>query len=88
MGAAGQEIWAYRRLPRETGLPAGVELGPAAGTTPQLAFLRWTDATGWQVAETPQDASGAVYRGPDPNRGSARITPGGGGLLVGRGAAA
>ncbi len=87
MGAAGDEIWAYRRLPRETGLPAGVELGPAAGTAQQLAFLRWTDATGWQVAETPQDAAGATYRGPDPNRSSARITPGGGGLLVGRGSA-
>ncbi len=75
MGAAGDEIWAYRGLPRETGLPAGVEFGPAAGSAPQLAFLRYTDATGWQVVETRSDASGATSRGPTPTaarRGSPR----------------
>ena len=51
---------------------------------PQLAFLRYTDATGWQVFETPVDEHGNPYRGPVPNRLSARITPRGGGVLVGR----
>src|SRR6478609_7560978 len=64
MGAAGAETWAYRVLPAELG--------------GRLAFLRHTDASGWQVAET-VDAQ-------EPNRASPRITPGGGGLLVTRGA--
>src|SRR4051794_36025607 len=63
MGAAGAETWAYRVLPAELG--------------GRLAFLRHTDATGWQVADT-VDAQ-------EPNRSSPRITPGGGGVLVTRG---
>src|SRR5204862_895079 len=48
------------------------------------AFLRYTDATDWQIAETPVDEQGKPYRGFIPNEASARITPHGGGLLVGR----
>ena len=83
MGAAGGETWAYRRLPRASGAPSGVDLGPGDGQ--QLAFLRYTDATGWQVVQTPLDAAGNVTRGPDPNRASPRISSHGGGVLVGRG---
>ena len=93
-GAPG-EVWAYRKLPRAVGPPVfggrPLEFGPAPATgsvPPQLAFLRHTAATGWQVVETPRDRAGNPWRGPDPNRRSARITPHGGGLLVGRAARA
>jgi hypothetical protein len=84
------EAWAYRQLPLAVG---GAEVGSraipfgpplSAGPRPQLAFLRHTDATGWQVFETPLDAAGNPYRGPVPNRLSARVTREGGGVLVGR----
>lgn len=91
--AAGEpgEAWAYRQLPlavggAETGTRA-VPFGPpleAGNPRPQLAFLRHTDASGWQVFETPLDVAGNPYRGPVPNRLSARITREGGGVLVGR----
>ena len=95
MGAApaGEpgEAWAYRRLPLAVGsvrvgtrqLAFGSVANPAQ-PEPQLAFLRHTDASGWQVFDTPVDESGQPYRGPLPNRLSARITPSGGGVLVGR----
>src|SRR4051794_15267789 len=79
IGTAGDTTWAYRVLPREAGPPAGQTFAEN-----QLAFETYTDAAGWQVAETPLDRAGNPWRGPDPNRSSARITPGGGGLLVGR----
>jgi hypothetical protein len=89
-GAPG-EAWGYRRLPLAVGgVRAGgqdVPFGPVADALrpdPQLAFLRHTDATGWQVFETPRDEQGQPYRGPVPNRLSARITPRGGGVLAGR----
>ncbi|HET9196766.1 MAG TPA: hypothetical protein VFN92_00740 [Solirubrobacterales bacterium] len=84
------EAWGYRQLPLDVG---GVRVGPrsvpvaaAAGNPPepQLAFTRYTEATGWQVFATPLDAGGNPYRGPVPNPLSARIAPGGGGVLVGR----
>ena len=93
MGAApaGEpgEAWGYRRLPLAVGsVRVGTRdlgFGPAAGPAPdpQLAFLRHTDASGWQVFDMPVDG-GLPYRGPVPNRLSARITPEGGGVLVGR----
>src|SRR5262245_45888595 len=52
MGVAGEETWAYRVLPAESGAPAGIEFGPANGDQQQLAFVRYTRASGWQVAET------------------------------------
>jgi hypothetical protein len=95
MGAApgGEpgEVWGYRQLPLSVdGVRVGareVKLGPApspAQPDPQLAFLRYTDASGWQVFDTPINESGQPYRGPFPNRLSARITRNGGGVLVGR----
>ncbi len=89
-GEAG-EAWGYRQLPLAVGAAeAGsrsIPFGPpveAANPRPQLAFLRYADASGWQVYATPVDASGNPYRGPVPNRLSARITREGGGVLVGR----
>ncbi|HEY5941566.1 MAG TPA: hypothetical protein VIT89_01735, partial [Solirubrobacterales bacterium] len=95
MGAApaGEpgEAWGYRSLPLAVGgVKVGtrkLQFGPAANPSvpdPQLVFLRHTDAGGWQVFETPRDVNGNPYRGPFPNRLSARITPQGGGVLVGR----
>ncbi len=94
MGAASSgepgEAWGYRRLPLDV---ASAEVGsrsldfaPTApgSTVPQLAFVRHTDDAGWQVYDTPVDVNGDPYIGPVPNRLSARITPDGGGVLVGR----
>ena len=73
-GAAG-ETWGYRRLPLSVGsVKAGtrtLEFGPPVDPLrpdPQLAFVRHTAATGWQVFETPLDEHGQPYRGPVPNR--------------------
>ncbi len=95
MGAAPQgatgEAWAYRELPLTVGsVRAGgqpLQFGPVANPLqpqPQLAFLRHTNATGWQVFETPRDEQDQPYRGMVPNRLSARVTPRGGGVLAGR----
>ena len=85
-GPAG-EAWGYRTLPLAAGSvrvgSRSLAFGPAAGQLQQLAFLRYTDASGWQVFDTPVDG-GQPYRGPNPNRLSARITPSGGGVLAGR----
>lgn len=90
-GGAPGEAWAYRQLPLavgevrvgsrrlETSTPTGS--GPA---DPQLAFVRHTDANGWQVFDLPVDEAGQPYRGPVPNPLSARATHGGGGVLAGR----
>ena len=69
--------------PRVDGQP--LEYGPAGAGAPeqQLAFLRWTAATGWRYAQTPVDESGDRYRGFLPPR-SARVTAAGGALLAGR----
>jgi hypothetical protein len=86
-GAPG-EAWAYRVLPLDAP-PSGSEqaaFAPATKTNPhgQLVFERATDADpDWTIAETPLDEEGHIYRGMDPDRMSARITPRGGGLLVG-----
>lgn len=90
-GAPG-ETWALRRLPLDVPLlsdPAGtLAFGPVANPltpTPQLVFERYADDTGvWSTAQTPVDERGNAYRGPQPNVPTARITPSGGGVLVGR----
>ncbi len=95
MGAApgGEpgEAWGYRQLPLAIGeVRVGtrkLEFGPVVNAglpDPQLSFVRHTEANGWQVFDTPVDESGHPYRGPVPNRLSARITHAGGGVLVGR----
>ncbi len=85
------EAWGYRQLPFAVGAAEvgsrPIRFGPpleASNPRAQLAFLRYTDASGWQVFETPVDVLGNPYRGPTPNRLSARITREGGGVLVGR----
>jgi hypothetical protein len=95
MGAAtaGQpgEAWAYRVLPLDVSPPSGSEqvaFAPpgksSSSARGQLVFERATDADPeWAIAETPLEEQGQVYRGMDPDRMSARITPHGGGLLVG-----
>ncbi|HXP99560.1 MAG TPA: hypothetical protein VN845_05795 [Solirubrobacteraceae bacterium] len=95
MGAAtaGQpgEAWAYRVLPLDVPPPSGSEqvaFAPAGKSSSsargQLVFERATDADpDWTIAETSLEEQGQVYRGMDPDRMSARITPHGGGLLVG-----
>ena len=90
-GAPG-EAWAYRVLPLDVPPPSNTS-GLTAFATPssgsassqgQLVFERATDADpDWTIAETPIEEEGHVYRGMEPNRLSARITPHGGGLLVG-----
>ncbi len=88
-GALG-EAWGYRQLPLSVGAvrvgTRSLEFAPPSGPVdPQLAFLRHTDANGWQVFELPRDEVGQPYRGPSiVNRLSARITREGGGVLVGR----
>ncbi len=88
-GAPG-EAWAYRVLPLDVPPPSGSEqvtFASAAKSNPpgQLVFERATDADpDWTIAETPLGEEGHVYRGMDPDRLSARITPHGGGLLVGQ----
>jgi hypothetical protein len=94
-GEAG-EAWAYRVLPLDvpppslsSGAPSGAAsfAAPAGGgTTPpgQLVFERASDSDpAWTIRETPLDEEGHPYRGMEPERSSARITPHGGGLLVG-----
>lgn len=92
MGATpGGEAWAYRQLPLAVGSVATgsgpLAFGPPpdpSSPTKQLALLRYTASSGWQVFQTPVDSNGNPYRGPVPNRLSPRITPSGGGVLVGR----
>jgi hypothetical protein len=92
MGAApgAGETWGYRELPLAVGeVRVGARLlafgQPAEPTQPQLAFLRQAGSGGWRVFDTPLDEHGDPYRGPTAaNRLSARITPAGGGVLVGR----
>lgn len=97
MGAATAgvpgEAWAYRVLQLDVSPPAvssgQADFAPVAAgdTTPpgQLVFERATDADpDWTIQETPLDEEGNPYRGMEPNRLSARITPHGGGLLLGQ----
>jgi hypothetical protein len=89
-GAAG-EAWAYKVLALDVPPPADASgrdafaAMPAAGSSQgQLVFERASDEdSNWTIAETPLDEAGQPYRGMQPNRLSARITPHGGGLLVG-----
>jgi hypothetical protein len=84
------ETWGWERLPLDAPPPRvdGVPLafGPAGSGAPdpQLAFLRHTDAAGWQVRETPLDELGRPYRGMNPNPRAGDMIAGGGGLLVGQ----
>ena len=90
-GAPG-EAWAYKVLPLDVPPPADASghaafaSAPASGSSPrQLVFERASDeASSWTIAETPLDEAGQPYRGMQPDRSSARITPHGGGLLVGQ----
>lgn len=83
------EAWGYRLLPRSV---ASVRVGSrqlefgaqGSGSDRQLAFERYTPASGWQVYDTPVDESAQPYRGPLPNRLSVRVTAQGGGVLIGR----
>lgn len=88
-GGEPGEAWGYTRLGADIPQPRVgdrlVAFGAAPGTgtpDPQLAFLRHTDATGWQVYETPVDEQGTVLRGLAPNADAARMTAGGGGAIV------
>jgi hypothetical protein len=87
-GGEPGEAWGYRELPLSVGAvrvgTRELEFGPVSGPDPQLAFLRHTESNRWQVFDTPLDEEGQPYRGPVPNRLSARITHDGGGVLVGR----
>jgi hypothetical protein len=89
--AAGGEAWGYRLLSTLVPPPVAdgerLTFGPRAGERPQLAFLRAAGGGPWQIAQTPLDAGGRPYRGPEPNAASARVTARGGGVLVGRDAA-
>ena len=91
-GAPGQ-AWAYRVLPLDVPAPSGASANAtfaapskSGATLPgQLVFERATDADpDWTIQETPVGEEGLPYRGMEPNRSSARITPHGGGLLVGQ----
>jgi hypothetical protein len=89
-GAPG-EAWAYKVLPLDVSPPTDSSghdaFAPSPGTGSsqgQLVFERASDEdSDWTIAETPLDEAGQPYRGMQPNRLSARITPHGGGLLVG-----
>jgi hypothetical protein len=89
-GAPG-EAWAYKVLPLDVSAPADASglaefaPAPASGSSSgQLVFERASDGDAdWTIAETPLNTEGQPYRGMQPNRLSARITPHGGGLLVG-----
>ena len=86
MGAGSDGVaWGYRELPLSTPPPvvngARLEFGP--GDQQQLAFLRWTGATGWQYADVPLDESGQPLRSLGSNRRTGRVTPRGGALLLG-----
>jgi hypothetical protein len=96
MGAAtaGEpgEAWAYQVLPLDVPPPSNASgraqfaPPPSGGSPPgQLAFERATDSDpNWTIWETPLNEEGQPYRGMQPDRLSARITPHGGGLLAGQ----
>src|SRR6185295_6983862 len=54
---AGAEAWGYRQLPATVGAPVvgGTKLNFGEG---DLAFLHWTNDTGWQYVNTPVDENG------------------------------
>jgi hypothetical protein len=93
MGAAsaGQpgEAWAYSVLPLEASPPVETSedaFAATSGNSPagQLVFEQASDADpNWSIVETPLNEEGQPYRGMNPDRASARITPAGGGLLLG-----
>jgi hypothetical protein len=91
-GEAG-ETWAYRVLPLDASPPADPSGKAAFGSVSQgatnipgqLVFERaGTSDPSWTIQETPLGEEGQPYRGIQPNRLSALITPHAGGLLVGQ----
>ena len=94
-GGLPGEAWAYRQLPFDVGPPVAdgqqLAFGPVTSALrpdPQLAFLRYVDGAGWQVAQTPRDRAGEPWRGVVPNPSAARVLRSGGGFLIGRDAGA
>ncbi|MFY9469604.1 MAG: hypothetical protein WAP37_05770, partial [Solirubrobacterales bacterium] len=90
------EAWAFQNLPASTPPPRvgsrQLEFAPddvsSSAQSPQPAFLRHTDATGWQIYETPIYAAGDPKAGQQiesfsPIRSSASVTARGGGALLG-----
>ncbi len=83
--AAVPEIWGLRTVRGVTPPRVGgdtLAFGPERSRG-QLTFERWTAATGWQIAATPQDADGNAVNGPDPNPLAERVTGHGGVLVIG-----
>lgn len=85
-GAAG-EVWGMRELPLDTPRPEVggnlLDFGPTSSNR-QLAFERYTDANGWQIAQTPRDVNGNPWRGVNANPAAARVLGHGGGFVIGR----
>lgn len=82
------EIWAHQVLPLSVAQPetsgGRADLGTGAGNSANpFAFLRHTDATGWQVYETPLGQDGLVMRAFRSVGGAGVMTAGGGGALLG-----
>lgn len=82
------EVWGWRELPARVppASAAGAEFGPPSQEQ-QLAFYRYTDATGWQLIQTPLDRDAQPFRGFRPYTGTtppARLTRRGGGAVIGR----
>lgn len=87
-GGEPGEVWAHQVLPfavaqpKTTGARADLGDDPGSEVNP-FAFLRHTDADGWQVYETPLDAGGLVLRAFRPVGGSGVMTARGGGAILG-----
>ncbi|MGH2907193.1 MAG: hypothetical protein ACRDKI_10555 [Solirubrobacterales bacterium] len=91
LGAAGKgepgEAWAFQKVLASTPPPVvngtAVQFGTRAGVYAQPVFLRHTDATGWQMYETPAAADGTTLSNFTPVYSSASVAPNGGGVLIG-----
>jgi hypothetical protein len=74
------EAWAVHMLSGPPPVVDGHALPVGPGSDPQLTLVRYTDADGWRMLETPIDELGAPYRGAAVRIG--RVTPRGGIGLV------